>query len=443
MMFRLRRPSARTVLQTSLFALIGCAGAGGGDDESGLPPGFSGNTPNTPSNVTPANPTPGVTPTPNPNPSTQPPSGTQPTPGNPNEAPNTPPLQPNNPSTPPAPGGSTNPSTQPNTGMNPGAMQPGNTPPQPTPPPGTGARIGAEFCPPGPFGAPLPANVQVEKLFSVGENNFFNFEGPVWTGDALYFSEIGGGGSPPPANINRFIPGGQLERGVIPDSGSNGLGLDAEGNLIAATHDVGAIASFTVPDGSRGTVGAQTFNGQRFNSPNDLVMRSDGNVYFTDPTFQAPGNPQGGTRVYRISPSGEASVVDASLSNPNGITLSLDEATLFVTSASGFMRYSLAADGTPSAGTAIQLDEPLQTPDGMAADCAGNIYTTEHFARRVRVFDPAGNEIGRFTSPVLDRDITNLAFGGADRRTLFITTLTQDAQGGVFAAQLNVPGLPY
>jgi gluconolactonase len=305
-------------------------------------------------------------------------------------------------------------------------------------------RVGAELCPAGPFGAPLPASPTVTKLFSVGENNFFNFEGAVWVNGALYFSEVSGGPNPPPSRINRFVPGGMFERGVIENTGSNGLAVDAQGNLIAATHDVGAISVFALPGGARTQLGAQTFNGTRFNSPNDVVQRLDGNVYFTDPSFQAPGNPQGQTRVYRIPPQGAATVVDDTLSNPNGITLSPDGNTLYVTSASGFRRYDVAADGSTSPGTTISLSDGLQTPDGMAVDCAGNVYTIEHQRRLIRVFSPEGTELGRFGGPQsFDRDITNMAFGGANRTTLFVTSLTQGTEGGVFSVELNIPGLPY
>jgi gluconolactonase len=305
-------------------------------------------------------------------------------------------------------------------------------------------RVGAEFCPPGPFGAPLPANPTVQRLFTLDDNGFFNFEGPVWTGSALYFSEISGGNNPPPARINRYVPGAAgFERGVIENSGSNGMALDAAGNLIAATHDVGAISTFQVASGARGTFGAQTFNGQRFNSPNDLVLRGDGNLFFTDPSFQAPGNPQGATRVYRIDPTGAASIVDGSLGNPNGITLSPDGNTLYVTSSQGLRRYALAADGTPDAGTTIPLQQGLQEADGMAMDCAGNIYTTEHGARRIRVFDPEGNQLASFGGQgTFANNVTNLAFGGPNRTTLFITTLAQNG-GGVYSVEANVPGLPY
>ena len=280
------------------------------------------------------------------------------------------------------------------------------------PPPAGAGRIGAELCPPGPFGTPLAAAPMVQRLFTLDDDGFFNFEGPVWTGSALYFSEIAGGNNPPPSRINRYVPGAvTFERGVIENSGSNGMALDEAGNLIAATHDVGAISTFQVAGGARGQFGTQNFNGQRFNSPNDLVLRGDGNLYFTDPSFQAPGNPQGATRVYRISPDGVASVVDGSLGNPNGITLSPDGNTLYVTSSQGLRRYELAADGTPDAGTTIPLQQGLNEADGMAMDCAGNIYTTEHGQRRIRVFDPDGNQLASFSSTgTFAGNVTNLAF---------------------------------
>src|SRR5688572_8018270 len=130
--------------------------------------------------------------------------------------------------------------------QNGGAAGSGQMPPNPPPATDGVGRVGVEQCPAGPFGEPVPANPVVTKLVSVGADNNFNFEGPVWVGDALYFSEIGNAQNPPPSNINRYRPGGMLERGVIQNTGSNGLAIDAQGNLLAATHDVGAISTFTL-----------------------------------------------------------------------------------------------------------------------------------------------------------------------------------------------------
>jgi gluconolactonase len=312
---------------------------------------------------------------------------------------------------------------------------------------GSGAavgRVGAEDCPPGPFGSPLPANPSIQKLASVGDNNSFNWEGLVWIGDALLFSEIAGNNS---SQINRFVPGGSVQRGAFANTGGNGLALDAGGDLLFAAHDVGGISRLELPAGTI-TRGTQTFNGMRFNSPNDLVLRGDGNVYFTDPDFQSPsGRIQGDTRVYRIAPAqgSEApliSVVDDSIDLPNGITLSPDGNTLYVSGGSVLRSYALDAAGVATPIKTFQ--QSLQVPDGMAIDCAGNVYAVENSARRVRVFSADGTLLGTIGPQGFDNQgLTNVAFGGPDRTTLFISSFTQGTQGGLYSVELEVPGLPY
>jgi gluconolactonase len=183
---------------------------------------------------------------------------------------------------------------------------------------------------------------------------------------------------------------------------------------------------------------AAKFEGKSFDSPNDLVFRSDGNLYFTDPDFQAGSHKdQKSTNVYRVSPSGEVSVVDATINNPNGIALAPDESALYVAGnlEQGFVkRYPIAPDG--SVGEGSLLIAHVVVPDGMVFDCAGNLYVTEHTQRRVRVFAPTGNEVATISG--MDKNVTNVAFGGTDRTTLFITTT-----GGLYEIELPVPGLPY
>lgn len=310
--------------------------------------------------------------------------------------------------------------------------------------PATVGRVGAELCPPGPFGSPLPATPTVQKLASVGANDFFNWEGIVWNGSALFFSEITSNNS---SQINRFTPGGSLERGVVASTGSNGLAIDGQGNLLLAAHDVGGISRLQLPGGAI-TRGNQTFNGLRFNSPNDLVLRGDGNIYFTDPDFQSPaGRIQGGTRVYRIAPAdvpgtGTVSVVDETFSNPNGITLSPDGNRLYVSGGSLLREFALDAAG---AATRVgDFSTSLQSPDGMTVDCAGNIYAVENSSRQIRVFSPAGALLGTIGPNGFDNQgLTNVAFGGANRTTLFVSGFSQGQQGGLYSVQLNVPGLPY
>jgi gluconolactonase len=322
-----------------------------------------------------------------------------------------------------------------------GAAGNGSEPPPAT---GTPGRVGAELCPPGPFASPLPANVVVRPLASVGANNFFIFEGAVWTGSALYLSEIDSANDNF-SQIDRFTPPSTFERGVFVDTGSNGLALDADGNLLLAAHDVGGISRLTLPGGAIAR-GNQTRNGQRFNSPNDLVIRGDGNVYFTDPDFQSPdGRIQGGTFVYRIAPplgTGAISIVDQNVDNPNGITLSPDGNTLYV-SANGVLReYSLDAEG---AATPLgNLVDGFGGPDGMTVDCAGNIYAVQNGSQTISVFSPEGDRLGVIgPNGFGGQGVTNVAFGGTNRTTLFITTFSQGQNGGLFSVELQVPGLPY
>ena len=306
------------------------------------------------------------------------------------------------------------------------------------------ARAGAETCPPGPWGSPLPASPNIRHLASVGGSGSFNWEGVVWTGSALLFSEIA---SDDGSQIDRFSIGGSVERGVFANTGSNGLALDAGGNLLLAAHDVGGISRLALPAGVL-TRGSQSFNGLRFNSPNDLVLRGDGNLYFTDPDFQSPsGRIQGVTRVYRIAPApaGQApviSVVDDSIDQPNGITLSPDGNRLYVSGGSILRSYALDAGGAPTVIKTFQ--QALQVPDGMAMDCAGNVYAVENQARRVRVFSPDGDLLGTLGPQGFDAQaLTNAAFGGPERTTLFISGVTQDTRGGLYSVELSVPGLPY
>jgi gluconolactonase len=310
------------------------------------------------------------------------------------------------------------------------------------PPPVSGGprRVGAELCPAGPFGNPLPANPQFVPLAAVPDNNFFILEGPVWVGDALYLSEIGPGNV---SQIDRFTLPRTFERGVFTNTGSNGLAVDAGGDLVLAAHDVGGISRLTLPGGAI-TRGNQKRNGQRFNSPNDLVIRGDDNIYFTDPDFQSPsGRIQGGTFVYRIAPplgTGEITVVDQNVDNPNGVTLSPDGSMLYI-SASGVLReYSLDAAGVPT--PAGDLVNGFNGGDGMAIDCAGNIYAVQNGDRIISVFSPAGERLGTI-GPIGQQGVTNAAFGGPNRTTLFITTFSGNGNTGLFSVELNVPGLPY
>ena len=291
---------------------------------------------------------------------------------------------------------------------------------------------------------------------------FTNVEGPVWIGSALYFSEMTGGTNPPPSRIFRIDSSDAVSpfypSGGGGDSGSNGMAVDAKGNLVTANHGVGGIVSFTVPGAAKTTI-ISSYNGKRFDSPNDLTIRSDGTIYFTDPNFQAPqgssGYPQTTTGVYMVPPrSTTATEIISTLSNPNGITLSLDEKTLYVGSGSGVSGYAVNTDGTIAA-TATAIDGTnlnYNATDGMAIDCAGDLYVVRANTKDIDVVSfgsahPSPTSTGTHLTTIAgvpgNGQLTNIAFGGSDHKTLYITAQGNAPGKGVFKLPMPVPGMPY
>jgi gluconolactonase len=293
-------------------------------------------------------------------------------------------------------------------------------------------------------------------------NGFTNVEGPVWIGDALYFSEMLGSPNPPPSRILKIDSSGTVTQfyptGGGGDSGSNGMAVDSSGDLVTANHGVGGIVSFTVPGGTK-TVLIDSFGGKRFNSPNDLTIRSDGTIYFTDPSFQTSSPTQPNTGVYMVPPnSATATEIISTLSGPNGITLSLDEKTLYVGYGGGVNAYAVNADGTIAA-TATAIDSANlnnNATDGMSIDCAGDLYIVRVNQHDIDVVSfgsahpsptAAGTHLTSITGIPGGGQLTNSAFGGSDHKTLYIT-----AQGtlggstpskGVFKLTMPIPGMPY
>lgn len=260
------------------------------------------------------------------------------------------------------------------------------------------------------------------------------YEGPVWLNGALYFSDFTFTEGFP-SRIQRLTADGVLET-FVENSGTNGLAIDADGYLLGAAHGNKSISRFH-PLTSERSVIIDTFEDNAFNSPNDLTEATDGSLYFTDPDYQraaAPGG-QPKTNVFQITPAGEIRVVDDTIKNPNGISLSPNQDVLYVAGGdfNGVLRAYPIVDGIPGEGKT--LVEGIKIPDGMAIDCLGNIYVTEHAAKRVRVFTPEGSEIATIN---VDTNITNAAFGGPERKTLYLT-----GAGAVWSIELDVAGFPY
>jgi gluconolactonase len=267
-----------------------------------------------------------------------------------------------------------------------------------------------------------------------------NVEGPVWIGDALYFSEMTGSNMIPPARIMKIAAGGAVSI-ISADSGSNGLAVDGAGNMLSARHKDGSISQVALPGGAATPlITGYGSPSTRFNSPNDMAIRSDGTIYFSDPQYQNNANPQKGERLYRATPppARTVSIIADAPSTPNGVTLSPDEKTLYV-SGSGLKKFTVMADGSLSAGSDFVMNSG---GDGMAVDCAGNVFVTGNNAATVRVYSPAGALLGTIQTAG-GGNSTNVAFGGTDHQTLYITAQGTEGQRGVFSIKLGVPGFPY
>ncbi len=260
-------------------------------------------------------------------------------------------------------------------------------------------------------------------------------EGPVWRGDHLLFSDIPN---------NRIVKYQMCEEGPCittfryPSGNSNGHTLDREGNLISCEH---ANRRVTRTDRyGNVTVLATRYMGKRLNSPNDVVVKSDGSIYFTDPPYGLPGQSQGKELdfqgVYRISPDGKTlTLLVSDMERPNGLAFSPDESRLYIAdSARGHLRvFDVRSDGTLSGGRvfAEMKSDERGVPDGMRVDVEGNVYATGPGG--LWVFSPSGGLLGRIVMPEVT---ANCAWGDSDCRTLYMTATT-----GLYRVRLDIPGV--
>jgi gluconolactonase len=257
----------------------------------------------------------------------------------------------------------------------------------------------------------------VERLWS----GFQFVEGPVWKdGIGLLFSDIY------PSTIYRWSPGDSTMAIYLkPSDSSNGLTLDHQGNLILTQMQKRRIAR-QEPDGSIMPL-VSTYNGKRFNSPNDIVVSSSGAVFFTDPDFNVP---PGQARelsfkgVFRLSPSGTLQVIDSTFDKPNGICFSPDESRLYVNESAQHKIYvwNVVNDSTFTDKRLFYTIPQTGYADGMKVDPSGNVYCAGPGG--IWVVSPTGTYLTLISTPETP---TNCAWGDADRKTLYIT-----AQTGVY-----------
>jgi gluconolactonase len=268
-------------------------------------------------------------------------------------------------------------------------------------------------------------------------------EGPVWFGDGRYllWSDI----------PNNRIMKWEEETGAVsifrkPSHNANGNTRDRQGRLVTCEHDARRVTR-TEYDGAI-TVLMDRFEGKPLNSPNDIVVKSDGSVWFTDPPFGILGyyeghraKPELPTNVYRLDPGrGEATVVAGDVIAPNGLCFSPDEKLLYVVESRSTPRHILAfdvsADGKRLANKRILIDAgPDGTPDGMRCDVDGNIWAGWGMTAEldgVRIFNPEGRPIGHIHLP---ERCANLCFGGPHRNRLMMA-----ASHSIYSLYVNIEG---
>ena len=261
-------------------------------------------------------------------------------------------------------------------------------------------------------------------------------EGPLWLGDRLLFSDI-------PNNRTvcwRELPEGpEVTTFRTPTGNANGLTLDRQGRILRCEHS-GRRVSRLEPSGEVVAI-AERYQGKRLNSPNDVVVRSDGTVYFTDPPYglrnQSEGREIPFNGVYKLSPSGDLEALLTDFERPNGLAFSPDESVLYVddTFRHHIRSFPVRTDGTLGEGRVFAELRGVEPggPDGMKVDVEGNIWCTG--SGGIWVFDASGRKLGRVVFPELP---ANLAWGGSDWRTLYVTART----GLYRLGPLGVAGTP-
>ncbi len=264
-------------------------------------------------------------------------------------------------------------------------------------------------------------------------------EGPVWFGDAdcLLFSDI------PNNRILRWTPDIGISTYRAPSNFANGHTRDHQGRLISCEHGSRSVTR-TEHDGTITTL-ADGFEGKRLNSPNDVVVKSDGSVWFSDPHYGIMTNYEGHKspselpcQVYRIDPeTGSVEAMVRDMNCPNGLAFSPDESKLYVADTGRMfsddpkhMRVYDMTSGTPANGRHFHTIEPGAS-DGFRLDTDGNIWSSA--GDGVHCISPDGKLLGKILVPEL---VSNVCFGGRGKQQLFITATTS-----IYSIKLNRQGV--
>jgi gluconolactonase len=273
----------------------------------------------------------------------------------------------------------------------------------------------------------LDDSAKLEKV----AGNFQFIEGPIWHPDGfLLFSDI-------PANIiYKFASNQQVEVFRRPSGQANGNTLDKENRLLTAEHENRRV-SRTEKDGKVIAL-ADRYEGKRLNSPNDLVVKSDGSIYFTDPSYGVSKDQEelGFYGVYRLASDGKLTLLVKDLVLPNGIAFSPDEQKLYVNNSEAkyIAVYDVKPDGTVTNERLFaDLKDASQggVPDGLKVDLEGNVYSTGPGG--VWILSPDGKLLGKISVP---ETATNLAWGESDGKTLYITANTS-----LYRIRLKIAGV--
>jgi gluconolactonase len=261
--------------------------------------------------------------------------------------------------------------------------------------------------------SPVPKGATVERIAT----GFQFVEGPLWKDSTgLLFSDI-------PANtVYAWTSSGGAKSYLTPSDNSNGLALDAGGRVILTQTGLRRVARLE----SNGveTPLATAYLGKKLNSPNDVVVKRDGSIWFTDPPLNIPAGQHAEltfSGIFRVSTSGALQLLDSSLSQPNGICFSPDEKRLYVNNSAARVIYvwDVVSDTSIANRRQFASMAPAGYADGMKVDSLGNLFSAGPLG--IWVFSPGGTVLDTILVP---GQTSNCNWGDADRRTLYITSGT-------------------